>query len=141
MLGRPEEPEEVAPAAKKAQVRKGFRARKFGDGTSDITDQRKMPHGSSWVQLISSAHARADRYEALEPIHQSVHRDRGRFAKGISRNLSPCIMIAVRNTCRLGTEGNGSAERFIRTLCCLGATAAPSEMLGWAEQMGNVGRT
>jgi putative transposase len=76
----------------------------------------------------------ADRFEALEPLRQGVRRHFGGFAKGITRGLvvrhdhgSQYMAHDFQKELRfLGTEsspafvrtpeGNGCAERFIRTL-------------------------
>jgi putative transposase len=80
------------------------------------------------------AHARATRFEALEPIRQGVRQHFGAFAKGIARGLS-VRHFTDRNTCPITSRRksrssgwkarrrssarsreNGCAERFIRTL-------------------------
>ena len=80
------------------------------------------------------AHPRATRFEALEPIRQGVRRHFGGFAAAVARGLAatrPWLAIHVGplpegNHAFLGIEsspafvrapeGNGCAERFIRTL-------------------------
>jgi transposase InsO family protein len=80
------------------------------------------------------ASGRADRFEALEPLRQGVRRHFGGFAQGIARGLavrhdhgSQYMAHDFQKELRfLGTEsspafvrapeGNGCAERFIRTL-------------------------
>jgi putative transposase len=80
------------------------------------------------------AHASANQFEALEPIRQGVRRHFGRFAAAIARGLKPrhdhgsqyMSDHFQKEIAFLGTEsspafvrapeGNGCAERFIRTL-------------------------
>ena len=80
------------------------------------------------------ASRRADRFEALEPVRQAVRRCHGSFAEGIAAGLrlrhdhgSQYVSHDFRREIRfLGVEsspafvrepeGNGCAERFIRTL-------------------------
>src|SRR3954465_6470968 len=80
------------------------------------------------------AHARATRFEALEPIRQGVRRHFGGFAKGIAHGLAVrhdhgsqymahdfqkelrFLGIASSPAFVRAPEGNGCAERFIRTL-------------------------
>ena len=80
------------------------------------------------------AHSRATRFEALEPIRQGVRRHFGGFAKGIAHGLSVrhdhgSQYMSVHFQKEIGflgiksspafvraPEGNGCAERFIRTL-------------------------
>jgi len=92
-----------------------------------------VDHGSAACIGIH-AHARATRFEALEPIRQGVRRHCGGFAQGIASGLavrhdhgSQYMSDAFqRELAFLGIEsspafvrapeGNGCAERFIRTL-------------------------
>jgi len=92
-----------------------------------------VDHGSAACIGIH-AHARATRFEALEPIRQGVRRHFGGFAQGIASGLavrhdhgSQYMSDAFqRELAFLGIEsspafvrapeGNGCAERFIRTL-------------------------
>lgn len=80
------------------------------------------------------AHARATRFEALEPIRQGVRQHFGAFAKGIARGLSvrhdhgsqymsdhfqkEFAFLGMESSPAFvrAPEGNGCAERFIRTL-------------------------
>lgn len=80
------------------------------------------------------AHARATRFEALEPIRQGVRQHFGAFAKGIARDLSvrhdhgsqymsdhfqkELKFLGMESSPAFvrAPEGNGCAERFIRTL-------------------------
>ena len=80
------------------------------------------------------AHARATRFEALEPIRQGVRRHFGGFAKDIARGLAlrhdhgsqymsdhfqkELTFLGIESSPAFvrAPEGNGCAERFIRTL-------------------------
>ena len=80
------------------------------------------------------AHARATRFEALEPIRQGVRRHFGGFDKDIARGLSvrhdhgsqytseyfqkEIKLLGIESSPAFvrAPEGNGCAERFIRTL-------------------------
>lgn len=80
------------------------------------------------------AHSRATRFEALEPIRQGVRRHFGGFAKGIAHGLSvrhdhgsqymsdhfqkEIGFLGIESSPAFvrAPEGNGCAERFIRTL-------------------------
>jgi putative transposase len=80
------------------------------------------------------AHSRATRFEALEPIRQGVRRHFGGFAKGIALGLSvrhdhgsqymsdhfqkEIGFLGIESSPAFvrAPEGNGCAERFIRTL-------------------------
>jgi putative transposase len=80
------------------------------------------------------AHARATRFEALEPIRQGVRRHFGGFARGIARGLAvrhdhgsqymsdhfqkEIAFLGIESSPAFvrAPEGNGCAERFIRTL-------------------------
>ena len=80
----------------------------------------------------------ANRFEALEPIRQGVHRCFGAIAPDVARGLKlrhdhgsgymsgdfqdeiECLGIEASPSFVREPEGNGVAERFIRTLkaCC-----------------------
>jgi len=80
------------------------------------------------------AHARVTRFEALEPVRQGVRRYFGGFAKGIARGLAvrhdhgsqymsdhfqkEIAFLGIKSSPAFvrAPEGNGCAERFIRTL-------------------------
>jgi transposase InsO family protein len=80
------------------------------------------------------AHARATRFEALEPIRQGVRRHFGGFAQGVARGLAvrhdhgsqymsdafqaELAFLGIESSPAFvrAPEGNGCAERFIRTL-------------------------
>jgi transposase InsO family protein len=80
------------------------------------------------------AHARATRFEALEPIRQGVRRCFGGFAKDVARGLAmrhdhgsqymsdhfqkELAFLGIESSPAFvrAPEGNGCAERFIRTL-------------------------
>jgi putative transposase len=80
------------------------------------------------------AHARATRFEALEPIRQGVHQRFGGFAKGVAGGLAirhdhgsqymsdhfqkEIAFLGMESSPAFvrAPEGNGCAERFIRTL-------------------------
>src|ERR1700749_4885524 len=80
------------------------------------------------------AHARATRFEALEPIHQGVRRHFGGFAAAVARGLKlrhdhgsqymsdhfqkEIAFLGMESSPAFvrAPEGNGCAERFIRTL-------------------------
>ena len=80
------------------------------------------------------AHARATRFEALEPIRQGVRQRFGGFAKDIARGLAvrhdhrsqymsdhfqkEIVFLGIESSPAFvcAPEGNGCAERFIRTL-------------------------
>jgi transposase InsO family protein len=80
------------------------------------------------------AHARATRFEALEPIRQGVRRHFGGFARGSARGLAvrhdhgsqymsdhfqkEIAFLGIESSPAFvrAPEGNGCAERFIRTL-------------------------
>jgi putative transposase len=79
-------------------------------------------------------HARATRFEALEPIRQGVRQRFGGFAKGVARGLAvrhdhgsqymadqfqkEIAFLGITSSPAFvrAPEGNGCAERFIRTL-------------------------
>jgi putative transposase len=80
------------------------------------------------------AHARAPRFQALEPIRQGVRQHLGGFAKGVARGLAirhdhgsqsmsdhfqkELAFLGIESSPAFvrAPEGNGCAERFIRTL-------------------------
>ena len=80
------------------------------------------------------AHARATRFQALEPIRQGVRQHFGGFAKAIARGLAmrhdhgsqymsdhfqkELAFLGIESSPAFvrSPEGNGCAERFIRTL-------------------------
>jgi transposase InsO family protein len=80
------------------------------------------------------AHARATRFEALEPIRQGVRRSFSGFAEGVARGLAvrhdhgsqymsdhfqrEIAFLGIESSPAFvrAPEGNGCAERFIRTL-------------------------
>jgi putative transposase len=80
------------------------------------------------------AHARATRFEALEPIRQGVRQRFGGFAKAVARGLAlrhdhgsqymsdhfqkEIAFLGIKSSPAFvrAPEGNGCAERFIRTL-------------------------
>src|SRR5690349_11574699 len=92
-----------------------------------------VDHGSAECVGIHASH-RADRFEALEPVRQAVRERFGAFAKGVAAGLrlrhdhgSQYVSHDFQAEIRfLGVEsspafvrepeGNGCAERFIRTL-------------------------
>src|SRR4051794_23726821 len=92
-----------------------------------------LDHCSAACVGIHAA-ARATRFEALEPIRQGVRRHFGTFAKDVTRGLSvrhdhgsqymsdafqkelAFLGIASSPALPRAPEGNGCAERFIRTL-------------------------
>ena len=92
-----------------------------------------VDHGSAACVGIHAAR-RATRFEALEPIRQGVRRCFGGFAQGIGRGLAlrhdhgsqymsdafqkeiTFLGIASSPAFLRAPEGNGCAERFIRTL-------------------------
>jgi putative transposase len=85
-------------------------------------------------RLGTHASRGADRFEALEPVRQAVRRCRGGFAEGVAAGIrlrhdhgSQYVSHDFQNELRLlglesspafvrEPEGNGCAERFIRTL-------------------------
>jgi transposase InsO family protein len=105
-----------------------------------------VDHRSAECVGIHAAH-RATRFEALEPIRQGVRRHFGGFAKGVARGLSVrhdhgsqymahdfqeelrLLGIASSPAFVRAPEGNGCAERFIRTL---------KENLLWVRSFGTV---
>ncbi len=92
-----------------------------------------VDHRSAECVGIHAAH-RATRFEALEPLRQGVHRRFGGFAQGIAQGLSvrhdhgsqymadafqeEIAFLGIESSPAFvrAPEGNGCAQRFIRTL-------------------------
>jgi putative transposase len=92
-----------------------------------------VEHANSEVIGIHAARS-ANRFEALEPVRQGVHRCFGSIAPGVARGLMlrhdhgsnymsgdfqdeiECLGIEASPSFVREPEGNGVAERFIRTL-------------------------
>ena len=92
-----------------------------------------MEHANSEVVGIHASYS-ANRFEALEPVRQGVHRCFGSIAPGVARGLKlrhdhgsnymsgdfqdeiECLGIEASPSFVREPEGNGVAERFIRTL-------------------------
>jgi len=92
-----------------------------------------VEHANSEVVGIHAARS-ANRFEALEPVRQGVHRYFGAIAPGVARGLKlrhdhgsnymsgdfqdeiECVGIEASPSFVREPEGNGVAERFIRTL-------------------------
>jgi putative transposase len=92
-----------------------------------------VEHANSEVVGIHAARS-ANRFEALEPVRQGVHRCFGAIAPGVARGLKlrhdhgsnymsgdfqaeiQCLGIEASPSFVREPEGNGVAERFIRTL-------------------------
>ena len=92
-----------------------------------------MEHANSEVVGIHASRS-ANRFEALEPVRQGVHRCFGAIAPGVARGLKlrhdhgsnymsgdfqdeiECLGIEASPSFVREPEGNGVAERFIRTL-------------------------
>jgi transposase InsO family protein len=92
-----------------------------------------VEHANSEIVGIHAARS-ANRFEALEPIRQGVHRCFGVIAPGVARGLKlrhdhgsnymsgdfqdeiKCLGIEASPSFVREPEGNGVAERFIRTL-------------------------
>src|SRR5258705_2143440 len=92
-----------------------------------------VEHANSEVVGIHAARS-AHRFEALEPVRQGVHRCFGAIAPGVARGLKlrhdhgsdymsgefhdeiQCLWILAPPCVVREPEGNGVAERFIRTL-------------------------
>ena len=92
-----------------------------------------MEHANSEVIGIHASRS-ANRFEALEPVRQGVHRCFGAIAPGVARGLKlrhdhgsnymsgdfqdeiECLGIEASPSFVREPEGNGVAERFIRTL-------------------------
>ena len=88
----------------------------------------------SRLQPKPPAHGSANCFEALEPVRQGVHRCFGAIAPGVARGLKlrhdhgsnymsgdfqgeiECLGIEASPSFVREPEGNGVAERFIRTL-------------------------
>ncbi len=105
-----------------------------------------VDHCSAECVGIHAAH-RATRFEALEPLRQGVRRHFGGFAKGVARGLSvrhdhgsqymahdfqkELRFLGIESSPAFvrAPEGNGCAERFIRTL---------KENLLWVRSFGTV---
>jgi transposase InsO family protein len=93
----------------------------------------RLEHANSEVVGIHAARS-ANRFEALEPVRQGVHRCFGAIAPGVARGLKlrhdhgsnymsgdfqdeiECLSIEASPSFVREPEGNGVAERFIRTL-------------------------
>ncbi len=92
-----------------------------------------VEHANSEIVGIHAARS-ANRFEALEPVRQGVHRCFGAIAPGVARGLKlrhdhgsnymsgdfqgeiKCLGIEASPSFVRQPEGNGVAERFIRTL-------------------------
>src|SRR6202167_5454484 len=92
-----------------------------------------VEHANSEIVGIHAARS-ANRFEALEPVRQGVHRCFGAIAPGVARGLKlrhdhgsnymsgdfqdqiKCLGIEASPSFVREPEGNGVAERFIRTL-------------------------
>ena len=92
-----------------------------------------VEHANSEIVGIHAARS-ANRFEALEPVRQGVHRSFGAIAPGVARGLKlrhdhgsnymsgdfqdeiKCLGIEAWPSFVRQPEGNGVAERFIRTL-------------------------
>src|ERR1019366_6587546 len=92
-----------------------------------------VEHANSEIVGIHAARS-ANRFEALEPVRQGVHRCFGSIAPGVARGLKlrhdhgsnymsgdfqdeiKCLGIEASPSFVCEPEGNGVAERFIRTL-------------------------
>ena len=92
-----------------------------------------VEHANSEIIGIHAARS-ANRFEALEPVRQGVHRCFGSIAPGVARGLKlrhdhgsnymsgdfqdeiKCLGIEASPSFVRQPEGNGVAERFIRTL-------------------------
>ena len=92
-----------------------------------------VEHANSEIVGIHAARS-ANRFEALEPVRQGVHRCFGSIAPGVARGLKlrhdhgsnymsgdfqdeiKCLGIEASPSFVREPEGNGVAERFIRTL-------------------------
>jgi transposase InsO family protein len=92
-----------------------------------------VEHANSEIIGIHAARS-ANRFEALEPVRQGVHRCFGSIAPGVARGLKlrhdhgsnymsgdfqgeiKCLGIQASPSFVREPEGNGVAERFIRTL-------------------------
>src|SRR5271168_4703073 len=103
------------------------------DGTI-ITDKVNEMWGTDMTQTITIREGRANVFVALEPVRQGVHRCFGAIAPGVARGLKlrhdhgsnymsgdfqdeiECLGIEASPSFVRQPEGNGVAERFIRTL-------------------------
>src|SRR6266568_611032 len=103
------------------------------DGTI-ITDKVNEMWGTDMTQTITIRDGRAHVFEAVEPVRQGVHRCFGAIAPGVARGLKlrhdhgsnymsgdfqdeiECLGIEASPSFVREPEGNGVAERFIRTL-------------------------
>ena len=82
-----------------------------------------VEHANSEVVGIHASRS-ANRFEALEPVRQGVHRCFGAIAPGVARDYMSgdfqdeieCLGIEASPSFVREPEGNGVAERFIRTL-------------------------
>ena len=92
-----------------------------------------VEHANSEVVGIHASRS-ANRFEALEPVRQGVHRCFGAVAPGVARGLKlrhdhgsnymsgdfqdeiECLGIEASPSFVRQPEGNGGAERFVRTL-------------------------
>jgi transposase InsO family protein len=110
---------------------------------TDMTQTITMAEGRAYV-FVAVEHANsevvgihasrsANRFEALEPVRQGVHRCFGAIAPGVARGLKlrhdhgsnymsgdfqdeiECLGIEASPSFVREPEGNGVAERFIRT--------------------------
>ena len=95
--------------------------------------RRRQEHADSEIIGIHAARS-ANRFEALEPVRQGVYRCFGSIAPGVARGLKlrhdhgsnymsgdfqseiKCLGIEASPSFVREPEGNGVAERFIRTL-------------------------
>ena len=104
------------------------------DMTQTITvgEGRAVEHANSEVVGIHAARS-ANRFEALEPVRQGVHRCFGSIAPGVARGLMlrhdhgsnymsgdfqdeiECLGIEASPSFVREPQGNGVAERFIQT--------------------------
>ena len=73
-----------------------------------------VEHANSEIVGIHAARS-ANQFEALEPVRQGVHRCFGAIAPGVARGLKLRHDHGSNSFVRQ-PEGNGVAERFIRTL-------------------------
>jgi putative transposase len=98
-----------------------------------------IDHGSAECVGIH-AHARATRFQALEPIRQGVRQRFGGFAKAVAQGRSPrvwrCATITARNTCPITSRRNwpSSASRahppscgHRKAMAALSGSSAPSK--------------
>jgi transposase InsO family protein len=132
------------------------------DMTTTVTTGEGMGHGFVAVghgtceRVGLHAAKRGDRFEALEPLRQGVREHFGGFGKGLAEGLairhdhgSAYLSDAFeRELASLGMasspsfvrepEGNGCAERFVRTLketCC--GSGAPPRWRSWPRRCGS----